>query len=225
MKMKESDLYLPLKQYLESQNYEVKGEVCDCDVVAIKEEEPPVIVELKLTLNLDVLLQGVDRLCLSSLIYIGIPKESKSFKKKRKLSLKLLKMLGFGLILIDVKSNKVEVLLDPCEYKPRKIKQKKEKLLGEFQSRIGDPNLGGMASKKGVLTSYRQKALKIALYLDKNQDKVIKASILSKELEEPKARDIMYKNFYGWFNNVSRGEYELTQKGKDEIKLWLSKST
>lgn len=219
--MKESDLYLPLKQYLESQNYEVKGEICDCDVVAIKDKEPPVIVELKLTLNLDVLLQGVDRLALSSLIYIGIPHECKSFKKRRKLSLKLLKMLGFGLILIDVKSNKVEVVLDPSEYTPRKIKQKKEKLLGEFQSRIGDPNLGGMASKKGVLTSYRQKALKIALYLEKNES--AKASILSKELEEPKARDIMYKNFYGWFDRVSIGVYKLSVKGEAEIGLWLSK--
>jgi len=220
--MKESDLYLPLKQYLESQGYEVKGEICDCDVVAVRNEEPTVIVELKLTLNLDVLLQGVDRLTLSSLIYIGIPHDSKSFKKKRKLSLRLLKMLGFGLILINSKSNKVEVLLDPSEYKPRKVKQKKEKLLGEFQSRIGDPNLGGMASKKGVLTSYRQKALKIALYLEKN--KPVKASILAKELDLPKARDIMYKNFYGWFDRVSTGVYELSKKGKDEIVLWLSKS-
>jgi hypothetical protein len=80
--MKESDLYLPLKQYLESQNYEVKGEVCDCDVVAVREDEAPVIVELKLTLNLDVLLQGVDRVTLSSHIYIGIPHDSKSFNKK-----------------------------------------------------------------------------------------------------------------------------------------------
>ncbi len=221
--MKESDLYLPLKQYLQSQNYEVKGEVCDCDVVAVRVEEPPVIIELKLTLNFDVLLQGVDRLALSSLIYIGIPHDAKSFNKKRKLCLKLLKMLGFGLILINSKSNTVEVILDPSEYKPRKVKQKKERLLGEFQSRIGDPNLGGMESKKGILTSYRQKALKIALYLEKKES--VKASILSKELEEPKARDIMYKNFYGWFDRVSTGVYELTPKGKDEIGLWLSKST
>jgi hypothetical protein len=219
--MKESDLYLPLKQYLESQNYEVKGEVCDCDVVAIKDDEPPIIVELKLVLNLDVLLQCVDRLSVSSLIYIGIPYECKSFKKRKKLSLRLLKMLGFGLILIDSKSNKVDVLLDPSEYKPRKVKLKKEQLLGEFHSRVGDPNLGGMASKKGVLTSYRQKALKIALYLEKNES--VKASIISKELDEPKARDIMYKNFYGWFDRVSTGLYKLSGRGKEEIKIWLKK--
>ena len=46
--MKESDLYLPLKRFLESQNYEVKGEVQDCDVVAVRGEEAPVVVELKL---------------------------------------------------------------------------------------------------------------------------------------------------------------------------------
>ena len=46
--MKESDLYLPLKRFLESQNYEVKGEVQDCDVVAMRAKEAPVIVELKL---------------------------------------------------------------------------------------------------------------------------------------------------------------------------------
>jgi len=220
--MKESDLYLPLKKYLESQNYQVKGEVCDCDVVAIREDESPVIVELKLVLNLDVLLQGTDRLSVSSLIYIGIPHDCKSFKKRKKLSLKLFKMLGFGLLLINVKLNQVEVVLDPSEYKPRKIKQKKETLLGEFHSREGDPNLGGMTSKKGVLTSYRQKALKIALYLEKNES--VKASVISKKLSEPKARDIMYKNFYGWFDRVSTGVYKLSNKGKNEIEIWLNKN-
>jgi len=220
--MKESDLYLPLKQYLVSQNYEVKGEVCDCDVVAIRNDEPPVIIELKLSLNIDVLLQSIDRLALSSVIYIGIPHDCKSFKKKKKLAIRLLKMLGFGLILINPNSNKVEILLDPCEYKPRKVKQKKERLLGEFQSRVGDPNLGGMASKKGVITSYRQKALQIALYLQKHGE--TKASIISKELDEPKVRDIMYKNFYEWFDRVSTGVYSLTQKGRDEINLWLQKN-
>lgn len=219
--MKESDLYLPLKQYLESQNYEVKGEVYDCDVVAVRGCEAPVIVELKLSFNLDVLLQGIERLTLSSLVYIGIPHDSKSFKKKRKPALKLLKMLGFGLILIDSVKNKVEVILDPTEYKPRKIKQKKEKLLDEFQSRIGDPNLGGMSSKKGVLTSYRQKALKIALYLQEHGES--KASLLAKDLDEPKARDIMYNNYYSWFERVGSGIYTLTSKGKDDINLWLQR--
>ena len=65
--MKESDLYSPLKSYLESQKYEVKGEVEDCDVLAIRDAEPPLIVELKLSLNLTVVLQAVDRLKLTDL--------------------------------------------------------------------------------------------------------------------------------------------------------------
>lgn len=60
--MKESDLYLPLKRFLESQNYEVKGEVQDCDVLAVRGEEVPVVVELKLSFNLNVVLQAVERL-------------------------------------------------------------------------------------------------------------------------------------------------------------------
>ena len=45
--MQESDLYLPLKRFLESQNYEVKGEVHDCDTLAVRGKEDPVVVELK----------------------------------------------------------------------------------------------------------------------------------------------------------------------------------
>ena len=51
--MKESDLYLPLKQFLEAQGYEVKGEVKDCDVLAVHKDNPdeePLIVEFKMSI-------------------------------------------------------------------------------------------------------------------------------------------------------------------------------
>lgn len=219
--MKESELYFPLKQFLELKNYEVKAEVQSCDVLAIKGEEEPIIVELKLSLNLDVLLQAVDRLTLSSAVYIGIPKDCKSFKKKRKKSIKLLKMLGFGLILIGEDENSVDVIVEPTEYRPRKSKQKKARLLDEFQKREGDPNIGGMSTKKGVLTSYRQRALKVAEYLKEHGQN--KASNISKEINEPKARDIMYNNYYGWFEKVSLGVYTISSKGLEEIEFWLNK--
>ena len=50
--IRNSDLYPPLKQFLESQNYVVKGEAQDGDVLAVRGEEAPVIVELKMSLNL-----------------------------------------------------------------------------------------------------------------------------------------------------------------------------
>ncbi len=45
--MREADLYPPLKAYLEAQGYEVKAEIGDCDLLARRGGEPPVVVELK----------------------------------------------------------------------------------------------------------------------------------------------------------------------------------
>ena len=91
--MKESDLYLPLKRFLEHQNYEVKGEVQDCDVLAVRGKEDPVVVELKLSLNLNVVLQAVERLALTPKVYIGIPKQCKILNRRRRHIIKLLKIL------------------------------------------------------------------------------------------------------------------------------------
>ena len=219
--MKESDLYSPLKQFLISQNYTVKGEINDCDAIAVRGEEDPVIVELKLSLNLSVILQAVDRLSLSSKVYIGVPERCKSLNRQHKKIIKLLRMLGLGLIVINPnrKTNNVQVLLDPGEYRPRKSKYRKERLLGEFMKRVGDPNLGGSETKKGIITAYRQQALSIARYLSEHGS--TKASLIAMSLDEPKTRDILYKNVYGWFERVSRGMYELSPRGAQELPLWL----
>jgi len=218
--MKESDLYPPLKRFLESQDYEVKGEIQDCDVVAVRGDEAPVIVELKLSLNLNVLLQAVERLSLTQKVYIGVPQQCKILGKQRRHMLKLLRMLGLGLVVIDVErvAINVEVLLDPGEYKPRKSKHRQERLLGEFIKRVGDPNLGGSDKRKGIMTAYRQRALLIARFLQ--QQGPTKASIVAQTIQEPKTRDILYKDVYGWFDRVSRGVYELSPRGKEEITLW-----
>lgn len=218
--MKESDLYPPLKRFLEFQNYEVKGEVLDCDVMAVRGKETPVIVELKLSLNLDVVLQAVERLSLTPKVYIGIPKQNKIIKRRRKRIFKLLKMLGLGLLIIDPvqEPNDVTVLIDPSEYKPRVSKPRQERLLGEFIKRIGDPNTGGMDKRKGIMTAYRQRALAIALFLRKQGP--TKASIVAGKVGDPKSRDILYKNVYGWFDRVAVGVYELSPRGKQEIPLW-----
>ena len=219
--MKESDLYLPLKRFLESQNYQVKGEVQDCDAVAVRGEEAPVIVELKLSLNLDVVLQAVARLSLTPKVYIGVPRQCRILKRRRKQIIKLLRMLGLGLVVIDsdLEIGSVEVLLDPSDYRPRKSKQRQERLLGEFTKRAGDPNLGGTGKRKGIMTVYRQRALAIARFLQEQGP--TKASHVAGTLREPKARDILYRNVYGWFDRVSLGVYELSPRGKQEIPLWV----
>jgi hypothetical protein len=218
--MKESDLYPPLKRFLESQDYEVKGEVEDCDAVAVRGDEAPVVVELKLTLNIDVVLQAVERLALTSKVYIGVPAKCAILKRRRRPVIKLLRMLGLGLLTIDpkLKTGSVDVLIDPGEYRPRKSKHRKERLLGEFMRRVGDPNLGGSDTRKGRMTAYRQRALAIARFLEEQGP--TKASDVASTLQEPKARDILYKDVYGWFDRVSRGVYELSPRGKREIPLW-----
>lgn len=219
--MKESELYLPLKQFLEAQGYEVKGEVIDCDVVAVRENQEPIIIEFKLTINLSVIIQAVDRLSLSPLVYLGIPKSYKMNRSRKRKVLKLIKMLGLGLIIIDpkTKTGSVDVVIDPKEYKPRKSKPRLQKLLKEFNTRIGDPNLGGASTMKGRITAYRQRAMAIGVYLNKNG--ATKAALVSKKLQEPKARDILYNNYYGWFEKESRGIYKLSNIGIQELNNWV----
>lgn len=61
--MQETSLYEPVKRFLESMDFTVKGEIGGCDVVGVRAGEPDVVVicELKLQFNLELVLQAVDR--------------------------------------------------------------------------------------------------------------------------------------------------------------------
>ena len=218
--MLESDLYPPLKDYLERQGYEVKGEVHDCDVVAIRHSEQPVLIELKLTLNLTVLLQAIEHLAITDKVYVGIPESCAVLKKRKKKVIKLLKLLNIGLLVIDFTGSRglVSVLHDPGPYHPKKNKRRKERLLGEFTHRVGDPNTGGSIKRKGLMTVYRQRALIIAQYLNANGPS--KASEIAMRTGEVKSHRILYRNVYGWFERQSRGVYTLSPRGISEISEW-----
>jgi hypothetical protein len=79
-----------------------------------------------------------------------------------------------------------------------------------------------MAKRKGILTAYRQRALAIAGFLRKHGP--TKASRIARALQEPKARDIVYRDVYGWFDRVSLGVYELSPRGKRETPLWTKEA-
>ena len=154
-------------------------------MVAIRGEESPVVVELKLSLNLNLILQAVDRISLTPKIYIAVPKNTPLLKSRKKGVRKLLKMLGLGLIIVvtNQKKMKIDVLLDPTEYNPRQSRFRYERLLGEFTRRVGDPNLGGMSTEKGIMTAYKQRAIAIALLLQKKG--ATKAPHVSTKLDDP----------------------------------------
>ena len=223
--MREADLYAPLKALLESQGYEVKGEIGRCDVTAVRGTSELLVVELKLHLNLSLLMQAADRLALTSRVYLGVPLTCPVLRKDHKRLLKLLRMLGLGLISIDPSPveasgfGATSVLLDPGPYVPRRSTQKTKRLLAEFHGRDGDPVLGGSDRRKGLMTAYRQRALRIARHLSLNGPG--KASEIAAEVGEPKARDILYRNVYGWFEGHGGGRYSLTDPGRAGLEQWL----
>jgi hypothetical protein len=220
----ETSLYAPVKAFLEGQGYAVKGEVGRCDVVARRGEEPPVIVELKTALNLELLLQGVERLALSDAVYIAIPaprSASPIFDRRMR---KLLRRLGLGLLLVHPPSGKrqiVEAILDPLPYRPRANKKRTGRLLGEFVRRVGDPNAGGSTTRVKLVTAYRQEALRMAAVLRARGPQ--KPAILRAEAEAPKAASILQHDHYGWFERVARGIYALTPAGAEALNAFVGR--
>ncbi|MCK5820019.1 MAG: hypothetical protein KAH18_12450 [Psychromonas sp.] len=222
MKLKETALYLPIKQHLQKAGYEVKGEIKNCDIVAIKDNQL-IIIELKLSLNITLLLQAVERFALSDIVYVAFPKQCPLYKKQVKQIKKLMARLGIGLIVVDFQKNNqyVDVISDPKDYKPRKNKRKQASLLKEFSSRIGDTQVGGSTMRNAGLTAYRQRCIRISQYLLTH--KTAKGAEIKKAIEEPQATRMMYQNYYGWFEKVNTGIYQLTEKGRSELPHWLGK--
>ncbi|MDB5487753.1 MAG: hypothetical protein JWQ58_1468, partial [Reyranella sp.] len=205
----ESDLYAPVKALLEGQGYVVKGEVRGCDVVAVRGKEPPVVVELKRAFGLGLVLQGIDRLALTDLVYLAVgqwPKQMKNVKK-------LCKRLGLGFIVVV--KDKADVVLDPAPYTPRQNKRKVGRMLGEHARRVGDPNLGGQAMRAPLMTAYRQEALRCAELLAAKGP--MKVAALRAACDAPKAAQILQQDVYGWFERVERGVYGITPKGREGL--------
>ena len=219
--MVESDLYAPIKTFLELQGYAVKGEVEACDIVAVRGEDPPVVVELKLQLNLSLLLQAVDRLAVSDRVYVAFrvgKKHSATWRSRGKQVKSLLRRLGLGLLTVSARG-KVEAVLDPGPYRPRVIKDRRSRLLKEFAERVGDPVAGGSTNKKRM-TAYRQDALRCASSLQ--HDGVTKVSVLVERTGVERAGPILRDNHYGWFERVEKGHYQLTPRGAEGLREWSS---
>ncbi len=223
----ETDLYPPVKSFLEALGYEVKSEVDNCDVVAKKPDGSMVIIELKKGFNLDLLIQGVERLSLTGEVYIaagfyGPIAKGSIWNKRRRGILKLCKRLGLGLMMVNLfarKDPKIFVLLDPSPYDPRKNSSKIGRLKKEFNNRNGDPNEGGATSRTKTMTSYRQAAILCAKLLSKSGPMPAKKVRDITGVE--KAGNLMRNNHYGWFKKISRGIYELTEKGKKDLQAYF----
>lgn len=218
--MAEVELYGPVKQFLEGQGYAVKGEIGPCDIVAVRGDEAPVVVELKEHLNLALILQAVDRLALSSTVYVAFrigKGSSASWRSRRRQVTSLLRRLGLGLLTVSSRGNVVPVL-DPAPYRPKQNARRRERLLKEFAERVGDPEAGGSSSRLR-LTAYRQDALRCASELANAG--VLKLSLLRERTGVTRAGPILRDNHYGWFDRVKVGHYDISPKGRRELVQWL----
>lgn len=220
--MAESDLYRPIKQFLEAQGYAVKGEIGPCDVVAMRGDEGPVIVELKERLSLTLVLQGVQRLTVSEAVYVAFrvgKGQSASWRADGKRVVSLLRRLGLGLLTVSSRGRVVPVL-DPAPYRPRRSQRRRARLVKEFAERVGDPEVGGSASARR-LTAYRQDALRCARELAAAG--VLKASVLRDRTGVERAGPILRDNHYGWFERVEVGHYALSPEGERGLAQWSAK--
>ncbi|MDF0601517.1 DUF2161 family putative PD-(D/E)XK-type phosphodiesterase [Psychromarinibacter sp. C21-152] len=213
--MRETDLYPPVKGFLEGQGYEVKGEVAEADVVACRAGDPPVIVELKTGFSLALLQQGVARLSVTDAVYVCVPRRAGRVAQRALAeNVRLCRRLGLGVLTVRLSDGLVEVHCDPGPYRPRKSAARKGRLLREFARRAGDPARGG-AMRSGLVTAYRQDALRVAAFLAAAGPS--KGAVVARETGVARATRIMADDHYGWFERVSPGIYRLTPTGADGL--------
>jgi hypothetical protein len=211
----EASLYLPVKRFLERLGYTVKGEICGCDLVARRSDEPPLIVELKLRFTLALLLQGVDRLAVSDRVYLAVPRpprRARGLSPEAPAVRRLCRRLGLGLLVVGRQS--VTVIEEPVPYRPRLARQRTMRLIAEFDRRHGDPNVGGR-NRAPVVTAYRQDALRVAGALAANG--AMRLADLRATTGVADAAAILQRNVYGWFARLARGTYGLSEAGQDAL--------
>lgn len=218
-KILETDLFYPVKSLLEKNGYRVCGEIENCDIAAMKDEEL-IIIELKKSLNIELLLQAIKRQRLTENVFIGIPRLKVMSQKKWKDLCLLIKRLGLGLIVVYlVDEPYAEVIFEPTVFdlikSLRQGKSKRRKLMKEFSGRTIDNNIGGSTGKK-ILTAYKELSLYIACCL------YLLGPLSPKELrlygaDKVKTNSILSKNFNNWFYRVKNGIYDISDEGKQAL--------
>ncbi|NTF31115.1 DUF2161 domain-containing phosphodiesterase [Rhizobium skierniewicense] len=212
----ETSLYLPVKTFLEAAGYSVKGEIGGCDLVGINVDDPPVIVvcELKLTFNLELILQAVDRAAISDEVWIAARISAKGRGREAdKRYRDLCRRLGIGMLGVSDRGD-VSVIVASVSPMPRTNPKRRSMLVREHQKRRGDPVVGG-STRTPMMTAYRQQALgcAAALAAEPLRLRELRARI-------PDAGKILQSNVYGWFERLDRGVYGLTDAGREALVRW-----
>jgi hypothetical protein len=214
--MSEVSLYAPVKKFLEGLDFVVKGEVGHCDVVGVRESEPPVVVicELKMQFNLELVLQAVDRAGAGDEVWLAAYMSARGKGREHDSRFRALcRRLGFGLLGVSPRGD-VELLLSPAAPPPRRNPRMRSRLLDEHRRRRGDPATGG-STRSPVMTAYRQDALACAAAMAEGPKRPRDLKVAT-----PRAGKILLDNVYGWFARAERGVYVLTDSGHTALQRW-----
>ncbi len=206
----ETALYLPVKAFLETAGYVVKGELGGCDVVGVSETDPPVVVvcELKLSFNLELILQAVDRATIADEVWIAARISATGRGREAdKRYRQLCRRLGIGMLGVTDKGI-VSIIVGSVAPMPRNNAKRRSRLMREHQRRKGDPALGG-STRTPIMTAYRQQALICA-------EALLEGPLRPRDIRPaaPDAGKILLGNVYGWFERVRPGVYQLTEAGR-----------
>jgi hypothetical protein len=211
--MAETDLYLPLKAFMEAAGYSVKGEIHGCDLVGVKDGDPQVLIvcEMKLSFNLELVMQGVNRPTISDEVWLAAPASKTGKGREHDARFRnLCRRLGFGVMTVSP-AGVVEVIVAPFAATPRRDPKRRSRLFDEHKRRVGDPQKGGGRGKP-IMTAYRQDCILCAtsLLAGPQSPKQLKALVA-------RAPAILQSNVYGWFARESRGIYGLTELGRAAV--------
>ena len=169
----ETALYLPVKRFLENLGFTVKGEVGGCDLVALSGDEPPIVVigELKLSFNLELVLQAVDRAAAADEVWLAARMSARGKGRESDARYRnLCRRLGFGMLAVTAPAT------SRCwSSRPRParaaIPRSAPGWSREHRRRKGDPALGG-STRAPIMTAYRQQALACASALSRGPRRV-----------------------------------------------------
>lgn len=216
MSLKETDLYEPIRIFLEDEGYQVQAEVRHCDIAAVKDGQT-MIIELKKSFCLKLVYQALERQSITDQVFVAIPRPQKGQRERAwRDMLRLLKRLEIGLITVALDSplQTVDVILEPADSMVRKNRKKQERFQAELENRQLAENVGGMTRKK-IMTAYRERAIELCCILEEVGQ--ISLQDLRELGKDNKYASSLRSNAYQWFERVEKGVYGLTKAGKEAL--------
>jgi hypothetical protein len=211
-KLKESDMYEPIKALLISQGFIVRGEVKGCDIAAVS-GETLWVVEMKLSANITLIYQAMERQAAATAVFVAIPRPKNSRCSNFRSFKKLLEKLELGLITVAMDSpvRYAEILIFPGE--KTRANKKTAAIKKEIFGRTTDTT-GGI-SKEKINTAYRERCIKIASLLEAKGPAT--AKILVSFGCDKDTGNILRANYFGWFEKTTKATYDLTASARNYL--------